>query len=144
MCVTCIKWTVVYVCYVYKVNDRVYVCNVYKANDRVYVCYMYKVNGRVYMCARCIKWTGTIYNGDRRVRDRMLVGFTTTYAINTYHNSYPGRGVFDTTLCDKVCQWFVTGRWFSRGIPVSSINKSDRSNIAEILLKVMLNTKNPT
>jgi len=27
------------------------------------------------------------------------------------------RGVLDTTLCDKVCQWLVTGRWFSRGTP---------------------------
>jgi len=23
------------------------------------------------------------------------------------------RGVLDTTLCDQVCQWFTTGRWFS-------------------------------
>jgi hypothetical protein len=26
-----------------------------------------------------------------------------------------------TTLCDKVCQWLVTGRWFSPGPPVSSM-----------------------
>jgi hypothetical protein len=26
------------------------------------------------------------------------------------------RGVLDTTLCDKVCQWLATGRWFSPGI----------------------------
>ena len=25
-----------------------------------------------------------------------------------------------TTLCDKVCQWLGTGRWFSPGAPVSS------------------------
>ena len=30
-----------------------------------------------------------------------------------------------TTLCDKVCQWSVTGRWFSPGPPVSSTNKTD-------------------
>ena len=30
----------------------------------------------------------------------------------------PRRGVLDTTLCDKVCQWFVAGQWFSLGIPV--------------------------
>jgi hypothetical protein len=23
------------------------------------------------------------------------------------------RGVLDTTLCDNVCQWLATGRWFS-------------------------------
>jgi hypothetical protein len=28
-----------------------------------------------------------------------------------------------TTLCDKVCQWLATGRWFSLGPPVSSTNK---------------------
>ena len=50
------------------------------------------------------------------------------------------RGVFDTTLCDKVCQWLVTGRWFSPGTPVSSTNKNDRHDITEILLKVALNT----
>jgi hypothetical protein len=45
-----------------------------------------------------------------------------------------------TTLCDKVCQWLVTGRWFSPGPPVSSTNKTDRHDITEILLKVTLNT----
>jgi hypothetical protein len=25
------------------------------------------------------------------------------------------RGVLDSTLCDKVCQWFATDRWFSPG-----------------------------
>ena len=44
-------------------------------------------------------------------------------------------GVLDTTLCDKVCQGLVVGLWFS---PVSSINKTDRHDITEILLKVAL------
>ena len=43
-------------------------------------------------------------------------------------------------LCDKVCQWLATGRWFSPGPSVSSTNKTDRHNITEILLKVALNT----
>jgi hypothetical protein len=47
------------------------------------------------------------------------------------------RGVLDTTLCDKVCQWLATGRWFS---PVSSTHKTDCHDITEILLKVALNT----
>jgi hypothetical protein len=38
----------------------------------------------------------------------------------------------------------VTGWWFSPGTPVSSTNKTDRHNIAEILLKVVLNTMNQT
>jgi hypothetical protein len=45
-----------------------------------------------------------------------------------------------TTLCDKVCQWLATGRWFSPGPPVSSTNKTDRHDITEILLKVALKT----
>jgi hypothetical protein len=45
-----------------------------------------------------------------------------------------------TTLCDKVCQWLATGRWFSPGTPISSNNKTDRNDIAEILLKATLNT----
>jgi hypothetical protein len=32
--------------------------------------------------------------------------------------------------------------WFSPGFPVYSINKTDRHNITEILLKVTLNTIN--
>jgi hypothetical protein len=36
------------------------------------------------------------------------------------------QGVLDTTLCDKLCQWLATCRWFSPGPPVSSTNKTDR------------------
>ena len=45
-----------------------------------------------------------------------------------------------TTLCNKVCQWLATGRWFSPGTPVSFTNKTDYHEITEILLKVALNT----
>ena len=70
---------------------------------------------------------------DRRGHDRMVVGFTTTYAIRARC----------TTLCDKVCQWLATGRWFSPGPPgplVSSTKKTYHHDITEILLKVALNT----
>jgi hypothetical protein len=50
------------------------------------------------------------------------------------------RCVLDTTLCDKVYQWHAAGRWFSPSTPVSSF----RHDIAEILLKVALNTINQT
>ena len=46
----------------------------------------------------------------RRGLDRMVVGFTTTYATSAFHQlsfdfeSRSWRGVFDTTLYDKVCQ----------------------------------------
>ena len=79
----------------------------------------------------------------RRRRDRMVVGFTTTYAISAYHHwscefiPRSWRGVLDTTLCDKVFQWLAAGQWFSTSTPVSSTNKTDRNNITEILLKVV-------
>ena len=85
----------------------------------------------------------------RRDHDRRVVGFTTNYAISAYHHwccefeSRSGRVVLDTTLCDKVCQWLATVRWFSPGTPVSSTNKTDRHDITEILLKVALNTIKP-
>jgi hypothetical protein len=44
-----------------------------------------------------------------------------------------------TTLCDKDCQWLATGRWFYPGPPASSTNRTDRHEIAEILLKMALN-----
>jgi len=47
-----------------------------------------------------------------------------------------------TTLCDKVCQWLGTDRWFSPGPPVSSTNKADHHDITEILLKMAWNTSN--
>ena len=37
-----------------------------------------------------------------------------------------------------------TGQWFSQSTPVSSTNKTDRLDITEILLKVVLNTINQT
>jgi len=77
----------------------------------------------------------------RRCLDRMVFGFTTTYAISAYHHlscefeSRSCRDILDTTLYDK-----VTCDRFSPGIPVSSTNKTERHDITEILLKVALNT----
>ena len=49
-------------------------------------------------------------------------------------------GVLDTTLCYNICQLLATGQWFSPGTQVSSTNKIERHDIAEILLKVAINT----
>ena len=81
-------------------------------------------------------------------RDCMVVGFTTTNAISTYmylpwnceFESRSWRGVLNTTLCDKVCQWLAADLWFSQSTPVSSTNQTDCHNIAEIFLKEALNT----
>ena len=89
-------------------------------------------------------------NMGRHGRDRMVVGFTTTYMQSVLVSLSPltscvqiplRRGAVDTTWCDKVCRWLVAGRWFSPGSPVSSTtDKPDRRDITEILLKVTLNT----
>ena len=50
------------------------------------------------------------------------------------------KGVFDTTICDKVYQWLAIVRWYLPGTPVSSTNKTDRHDITELLFKVALNT----
>jgi len=43
---------------------------------------------------------------------------------------------------DKVYQLLAHGRWFSPDTPASSTTKGGRHDIAEILLKVALNTIN--
>jgi hypothetical protein len=43
---------------------------------------------------------------------------------------------------DKVCQLLAHCMWFSPGTPASSTTKTGCHDIAEILLKVTLNTKN--
>jgi hypothetical protein len=42
----------------------------------------------------------------------------------------------------EVYQLLAHGRWFSPGIPASTTTKTGRHHIAEILLKVALNTNN--
>ena len=46
------------------------------------------------------------------------------------------------TASDKVYQWVANGQWFSPGTPAASITKTGHHDIAEILLKVALNTIN--
>ena len=50
-----------------------------------------------------------------------------------------GEGPLDKTLYGKVVQTVAIGRWFSLDTPISSINKTDRHDITEVLLKVALN-----
>jgi hypothetical protein len=67
----------------------------------------------------------------------------TTKVVNT--NTIHGEGgVLDPTLVDEVCQWLAADKWFSLGTPVSSTYKTDRHDIAEILLKVALSKINQT
>ena len=94
------------------------------------------------------KFIDQLFQFTKGSRDRMVVGFTTTCAVSAYHHWYCefriSIRVRCTALWDEVCQWLVTGCWLSPGPPVSSTNKIDRHDIAEILLKVALNTINQT
>jgi hypothetical protein len=71
----------------------------------------------------------------------MVVGFTTTYAINAWSPLtfwIPISlwwSLLNIILCDKVCQWLVAGWLFSAGTLVSSTIKTDHYDITEILLK---------
>jgi hypothetical protein len=93
-----------------------------------------------------MKWIHKIIR-NRRSR-RVVVGFTTTCAIGACHHyccefgSRSWRSVLKTTLCDNVCQSLVTGRWSFSVTLICSINKIDRHDITEILLKVALSTIN--
>ena len=82
----------------------------------------------------------------RRGRDRMVVGFTTTYAISAYHHwcefeSRSGRGVQHYVI--KFVSELRQVGGFLRVLRFSSTNKTDRHDITEILLKMAWNTIKP-
>ena len=52
------------------------------------------------------------------------------------------KDALDSVASDKAYQLLAHGRWFSPGTPASSTTKTGRHDIAEILLKVTLNTNN--
>jgi hypothetical protein len=85
-----------------------------------------------------------MYHRSRRGRDRMVVGFTTTNAISTYHHwccefeSRSGRGVqhYEIKFVSDLRQNGVFLRVLLFPPPI----KLDCHDITEILLKVALNT----
>jgi hypothetical protein len=89
--------------------------------------------------------TSTTISRGRRGRDRMVVGFTTTYAISAYHHwccefKYP-YGARCTTLYDKVCQWITTAQWVSPGPLVFSTKKTDCHDITEKIVESGIKTQ---
>jgi hypothetical protein len=97
-------------------------------------------NGKIVVCKYMIGFFTNLYScqayswnkGGCCGCDRMVVGFTTTYAISAYHHwccefeSRLGRGVHHYVI--KFVS--LTVRWFSPGPPVSSINKTDCHDLA--------------
>ena len=80
-------------------------------------------------------------------RDRMVVGSIYNYLCNQCLSLmlwvWISIRAMCTTLCDQVCLWLATGRWFSPGPRVSSTNKTVRHHKTEILLKIKVITKLP-
>jgi hypothetical protein len=123
-----------------------------KVQDCLWNMYMYDVhfvcrfNNKLLYLHNIFQYIVSIVStGAVMVNDRMVVGhgFTTTCTISAYYHwscEFESWCVLDPTLFDKVCQWLVSGWWFSLGTPVSSNNKTDHHDITEILLKVALNT----
>ena len=80
-------------------------------------------------------------------RDRITVGFTTTYAIRVVVSSNPAHGrVYSiqhyvalclSVTCDRSVVFLLVHRF------IFSNNKADRYNINEILLKITFNAPNP-
>jgi len=79
------------------------------------------------------------YTWDCRGRVRMIVAFTTTYAISVYHHwcceFESGRGTHHFVI-----KFLSDLRQIGCFSEVSSTNKTDCHDIAEIVLKVALNT----
>ena len=77
-------------------------------------------------------------------RDRMVVRFTTTGAINAYHY-YSCEFEFFSWRVYSIQHYVIVRRQFFPATPVSSTNKTDINDISEILLTVGLNsiTHNP-
>ena len=79
------------------------------------------------------------YNNVRshRRRDRLVFEFTTTYVISAYHHwfcEFESRSGC-TALCDKVCQWLATDRWFFRFPPPIKLTPRYIWNIVESGIK---------
>ena len=97
--------------------------------------YWYDLNGNMQECSIVVYIIITLHVNTKRQRcchghDRMVAGFTTTYAISAYHHwscefeSRSWQGVLDTTLYYNVFSDLWQGRWFSRGTPASSTKKN--------------------
>ena len=102
---------------------------------------------------QCLLYTGLIvlllYEGARVAQWIKSLDLTTHTSLSPIRRGFaPGFVNYKkgctrlTAASDKVYQLFAHGRWFSPGTPASSTTKTGCHDIAEILLKVVLNTKN--
>jgi hypothetical protein len=96
-----------------------------------------------YICMSCIWFllnNSKFYPSKSFEMYKMKTKFN--FELTIFH-SLSWRGVPDTALCDKVCQWLATVWLFSPSTLVSSANITDCLDITEILLKVALHPIKP-
>ena len=77
------------------------------------------------------------HSGDYVLFVKMFSNFNCLSSLKLWVQNFKPHswwGVRDTTLCDKVCQWLVTGLWFSPGTLVSPSNKTDHHDITETVI----------
>ena len=106
------------------------------------------------LCRWYIRWIPLFWVADASVANWEGMSWSWSYGSWNYNylcnqclsplklwvRTPPRRDVLDATLCDKACEWLAGSRWFSPGFAVSSTIKTNRNDIAEMLLKVTLNT----
>ena len=112
--------------------------NIFQSDNIFYISFLFKI---------CFIFTQILSNRNTKQSNvgNLYLEHTHYISLLTLWVRTPLRWcVLDTTLCDKVCQWLATGRWFSPGTLVPSTNKSDCHDTAEILLKAELSTINQT
>ena len=100
----------------------------------------------------CLKWGANANKMTKsislsNIEDLQIIdtnGMYNSYDFSTYcqFESRSWRGVLMARCTRNNIMWLAAGRWFSMGTPVSSTNKTGRHGIAEIVLKVALNTNN--
>ena len=73
----------------------------------------------IYLDGWKIRWIDNMQN-KYFTNFNYLMGILTNMQCQLSIESRSWRGVLDTTLCDKVCQWLAAGQWFSPSTPVFS------------------------
>jgi len=109
----------------------------------------YKMKNKIYHTVETV-WNGTIIDIPKaRVAQRVrALDLTAHTSLSPIRRGFAPCFVNNKKECtrlatasDKVYQLLAQGRWFSPGTPASFTTKTGRHDIAEILLKVALNTK---
>jgi hypothetical protein len=121
------------------VGKRINICILVFESTQLFIdCFIwYCVTCVVYMgwCVRVAQWDRSLDLTSHTCLSPILSGFAPSFV--NYKRVHSSR-----SASDKVYKLLTQGRWFSPGTPDSSITKTCRHDIALILLKVALNTKN--